>query len=259
MPRYGMVIDLQRCVGCGACALACKTENNTSDRANGQTFNWADFIVKTEGAFPDVRTSTLPVLCNHCANAPCVEECPVTPKAMYKTPEGITMHNDERCIGCQLCQEACPYSVLDINEEREAQYSVISFNETAKDLHARYKDAEELIDGCTSSGAEITRRAEQLPPHRTLYKHPDYGSVRRPGVTEKCTFCAHRLAEGRLPACVEACPAEARIFGDLSDPESAPSKALRQHGSFRLKEEAGTEPAVHYIRSYQAAKKAASA
>ena len=76
------------------------------------------------------------------------------------------------------------------------------------------------------------------------------GAIEESQLTETCRRCG---------ACVEACPAEARIFGDLSDPESAPSKALRQHGSIRLKEEAGTEPAVHYIRSYQAAKKAASA
>ena len=70
MPRYGMVIDLQRCVGCGACALACKTENNTRERVNGQTFNWADFIVKTEGSFPKPRIVTMPVLCNHGTDAP---------------------------------------------------------------------------------------------------------------------------------------------------------------------------------------------
>jgi Fe-S-cluster-containing dehydrogenase component len=70
MPKYGMVIDLQKCVGCGACALACKTENNTQDRTNGQTFNWADFIHRTEGKFPNVNYTAMPVLCNHCSNPP---------------------------------------------------------------------------------------------------------------------------------------------------------------------------------------------
>lgn len=255
MSRYGMVIDLQKCVGCGACAIACKTENNTAERANGQTHNWADFIFTMEGTFPKVKHTTLPVLCNHCTKAPCVEACPVTPKAMYKTEDGITMHNDERCIGCQLCQEACPYSAENVDDEGAA-YSVISFNETASDLYQNYKDSNELIEGCTTSGAEITRLAEQNPPYRTMYKHPDYGSVRRAEVTEKCTFCEHRVKKGELPYCVVSCPAGARVFGDLDDENSEVSRLVKKHTHFRLKEEAGTEPNVYYIRSFQAEKAA---
>ena len=98
MARYGMVIDLQKCVGCGACALSCKTENNTPDRDvnRGQTFNWADFIYKEEGKFPQVSFSAIPVLCNHCSDAPCVKACPVQPKAMFKTADGITMTADRQ-------------------------------------------------------------------------------------------------------------------------------------------------------------------
>ena len=110
MSRLGMVIDLQKCVGCGACAFACKAENNTRTRAEGQSHNWADFIMKTDGKFPMVTHWVMPVLCNHCTDAPCVAACPATPKAMFKTPEGITMHNDALCIGCRACQNACPYS-----------------------------------------------------------------------------------------------------------------------------------------------------
>ena len=111
MARLGMVIDLQRCVGCGACAFACKAENNTRTRGGGQSHNWADFLMKTEGTFPRVTHWVMPVLCNHCSAAPCVAACPVDPKALFKTPEGITMHDQALCIGCRLCQEACPYSV----------------------------------------------------------------------------------------------------------------------------------------------------
>ncbi|MFQ5789461.1 MAG: 4Fe-4S dicluster domain-containing protein [Acidobacteriota bacterium] len=251
MSRYGMVIDLQKCVGCGACAIACKTENNTSDRVNGQTHNWADYIFTMKGTFPHVEYATIPVLCNHCSKAPCVEACPVTPKAMYKTEDGITMHNDERCIGCQACQEACPYSALNVDEE-SAAYSVISFNESASDQYRAYKDSTELIEGCTASGAEISRLAEQIPPHRTMYKHPEYGSVRRAEITEKCTFCEHRVKKGELPYCVVSCPSGARVFGDLDDEKSKISKLLKKHKYFRLKEEAGTEPNVYYIRSFKA-------
>jgi Fe-S-cluster-containing dehydrogenase component len=250
MPKYGMVIDLQKCVGCGACAIACKTENNTPDRANGQTFNWADFTHRTEGTFPDVSYAIMPVLCNHCTDAPCIEVCPVTPKAMYKHANNITMTSNERCIGCRLCQQACPYSAENVTKE-EAEYSVISFNDFEKETHGFYRDEKELIKACTASGAEIAGKAGDTPPHRTLYYHADYGSVRRGGVVEKCTFCEHRVENGELPNCVVACPASARIFGDLDDPSSEASKLLKKHKSFVLKPKAGTKPNVYYIRSFK--------
>lgn len=265
MPKYGMVIDLQKCVGCGACALACKTENNTQDRAGGQTFNWADFVYKEEGKFPNVKFAAMPVLCNHCTDAPCVKACPVKPKAMFKTPDGITMHNDERCIGCQRCQKACPYSSTNADKDKAA-YSVLSFNAHGGTTHPFYKDEKELIKDCTASGAQVVKAAGDTPPHRTLYKHPEYESVRRSGITEKCIFCEHRVKNGEQPYCVASCPAKARIFGDLSDPDSAVSKALKAHKPVQLKNnkgealkagEKGTKPNVYYIRNYKAeAKKA---
>ena len=259
MPKYGMVIDLQKCVGCGACALACKTENNTQDRTKGQTFNWADFIMKEEGKFPNVNFTPSPVLCNHCTDAPCVKACPVTPKAMFKTLDGITMHNDERCIGCQRCQKACPYSTKDTEKDRAA-YSVISFNARGGTTHPFHKDAKELIPGCTSSGVEVSKMAGDTPPYRNRYKHPEYEDVRRSGITEKCIFCEHRVKKGELPYCVVSCPSGARIFGDLSDPNSEPSKALKAHKAVQLKNskgellkagEKGTQPNVYYIRNFK--------
>ena len=82
MSRFGMVIDLSRCVGCGSCALACKTENNTRNRntQTGQSHNWADFLMQTQGAFPNATHTVMPVLCNHCTDAPCIKVCPGNPK-----------------------------------------------------------------------------------------------------------------------------------------------------------------------------------
>lgn len=247
--QYGMVIDLQKCVGCGACALACKTENNTQARSGGQTFNWADFLYEEEGKFPAVKFTAMPVLCNHCSNAACVNACPVQPKAMYKTADGITMHNQERCIGCRLCQKACPYSAMDVDKE-EAAYSVISFNEHGQPVHAAYRDTSVMIADCTASGAETAAASGGIPPSENKFAHPDYASVRKAGVVEKCHFCDHRLKEGLLPRCVEACPAKARVFGDIADPASEAAQLLKKYAPTYLKPEKGTKPNVAYIRSY---------
>jgi Fe-S-cluster-containing dehydrogenase component len=145
MTRLGMVIDLAKCNGCGACAFACKAENNTRDRGHEQSFNWADFLMKTEGIFPKTTHSVIPVLCNHCSDAPCVKICPGNPekagnptkdpngkpwKAMYKTPEGITLHDPALCVGCGDCQKACPYSQEKLGPSSldGGSYSVISLN-----------------------------------------------------------------------------------------------------------------------------------
>jgi Fe-S-cluster-containing dehydrogenase component len=249
-----MVIDLQKCVGCGACAFACKAENNTRNRGEGQSHNWADFVMRTEGEFPKVVHTVFPVLCNHCSNAPCVHACPATPKAMFKTPEGITMHDAAACIGCQMCQEACPYSTrtLDARSLNGETYSVISFNAHGEAAQPHWSDKSEMIAGCTASGAETAKRAGAPIPAMNAFVAGDVQPIRKDGVVEKCTFCYHRTSQGMQPACVEACPAKARIFGDQDDPNSPIAKVLNGQKSMRLQEEKGTRPNVHYVGKYSA-------
>ncbi len=253
--RLGMVIDLQRCVGCGACAFACKAENNTRNRAEGQSFNWADFIVKTEGTFPNVTQWVMPVLCNHCSNAPCVEVCPVKPnKAIYKTPEGITMYDNSLCIGCGRCQKACPYSVPELDESSLTgeTYSVISYNEEDAPTQPQWGDKTPLLPGVTASAAEVAQRAGAATPTLNNWAASEVYPIRKAGVIEKCTFCYHRVSNGLQPACVEVCPSQARIFGDQDDASSPIAQILRRERSFRLKEEKGTQPNVHYVGKYAA-------
>ena len=136
-------------------------------RADGQSFNWADFVMKTEGKFPNVTHTVMPVLCNHCSDAACVTACPVTPKAMYKTPEGITMHDDELCIGCRSCQNGLPVQP-DASWATTAStgegYSVISFNGRDSDPQPYWADASSAIPGCTASGAETAKAAGATAP-----------------------------------------------------------------------------------------------
>jgi Fe-S-cluster-containing dehydrogenase component len=261
MTRLGMVIDLAKCNGCGACAFACKAENNTRDRGDLQSFNWADFLMKTEGTFPNTTHSVIPVLCNHCSDAPCIKICPGNPekagkgnpfKALFKTPEGITLHDPELCIGCGDCQKECPYSVprLDDASLHGASYSVISLNTSGENPQPRWSDKTSAIPGCTSSGAEVAALAGATPPMLNAWKGSDVPPVRKDDTIEKCTFCYHRVLNGLQPACVEVCPAQARIFGDQDDPKTPIAQLLKSEKSFRLQEEKGTKPNVHYIGKY---------
>lgn len=102
--RYGMVIDLRKCFGCHACTISCKAQNDVP------LGYWRSWVSITEtGTFPDVHRSFLPILCNQCEEPPCVDVCPTG--ATYKRDDGIVMQEDDKCIGCKYCIQACPYKV----------------------------------------------------------------------------------------------------------------------------------------------------
>ena len=226
MPRWGMVIDLDKCVGCQACTIACKEENNIphgspQEQRQRREIYWNKVIAVSEGEYPTARVEVISMPCMHCDDAPCVIVCPA--KATYRRDDGIVMQNFRRCIGCKYCMIACPYGVRNFN----------------------YKEP-----------VEEEYQRPDLPPDRDS-RGPWPFPHRVHGVVEKCTFCFHRidqgLREGKIigtdvvPACVEACPTKARTFGDLDDPDSEVSRLLASRGSFRLREEFSTHPKVFYL------------
>ncbi len=214
--HWGMVIDTQRCVGCEACVIACKIEN--------QTPPGVFYTVVTREALPGARNDR-PVFmtkpCFHCEQPPCVDVCPVG--ATYKRKsDGIVVVDYDRCIGCRYCIVACPYGArwFDFGDDYELQPAA---GETISPEYRQYR-----------------------------VRTPDGSPV---GNVRKCTFCLHLQDEageydreaGRWPACAKTCPAKAIFFGDLDDPDSEVSRILRERNAIRLKEELGTEPSVYYL------------
>ncbi len=231
--RLAMVIDLQRCTGCGGCIISCKSENNVQ-RGN----KWADKIVKTSGKFPNVKFDFVPTLCNQCEKAPCIKACPTKPKTMHKGYGNITMHNPKTCIGCRRCMSKCPYGVISYHK---------------KEPHENWKNDDVLIKGCTASPKEVTEKVKGnvMPYYNEARERSTPGSgLRKKRIVEKCTLCDHRVKKGLLPHCVLSCPCSARIFGDLNDPNSPVSKLLAKYKPMRLKEHLGTEPKVFYIKKF---------
>ncbi len=221
--KWGMIIDLQKCTGCGECAAACKIENNvnivTPEQSHmGRSMLWMDMITIHEGEYPRLRIKQIPRPCMHCDHPPCIKVCPV--RATYKNDEGIVTQIFPQCIGCRYCMVACPYTVK-------------SFN------------------WYTPEWAPGIRKTT----------NPDV-SARPAGVVEKCTFCIHRLqkakeeakAENRelkvedyQPACVESCPTGAMVFGDLDNKNHEVTKLMHSPRAVRLLEDLGTEPKVIYL------------
>ncbi len=222
--RWGMAIDVDLCLGCQACVVACQAENNVpvvgkAQAAYGRQLHWLRIERWAEGEPERPQNVFLPMLCQHCEVAPCEPVCPVF--AAYRTEEGLNGQVYNRCVGTRYCGNNCPYHVRRFN-----WYNW------------------------------------EFPPPLEVQLNPDV-TVRQLGVMEKCTMCIQRIIAGKdrardekrqvrdgdiLTACQQTCPTQAITFGNLKDEGSEVTKLVHSPRAYHVLEELGTRPSVTYLK-----------
>jgi len=232
-PRWAMAIDLDKCTGCSACVTACQSENNVpwvgeSQILMGRDMNWIrleryyEHVDATQASHLDVRF--LPMLCQHCGNAPCEPVCPVF--ATYHTPEGVNAQVYNRCVGTRYCANNCPYKVRVFNFYRYTEENVPEpMNwQWNPDVTVRDNGVMEKCSFCMQRIRDAENRAalEEGRPVRD-------GEI--------------------VPACQQTCPAEAIVFGNIRDPNARVTQVVASERTYRVLDELiNTQPAVNYLK-----------
>jgi molybdopterin-containing oxidoreductase family iron-sulfur binding subunit len=223
--KWGMVLDLNVCIGCHACTIACQAENNIPVVGKQQVgvhreMHWIRVSTFYSGPAENPRITHQPVPCMHCESAPCELVCPVG--ATVHDNEGLNLQVYNRCVGTRYCSNNCPYKVR--------RFNFLEYN-------------------------------NQLSPSEKLVKNPDV-TVRSRGVMEKCTYCIQRINAARItaeleqrkiregevvPACAQVCPVEAITFGDMNDSRSRLMRLKRSPLNYWMLGELNTQPRTSYL------------
>jgi phenylacetyl-CoA:acceptor oxidoreductase 27-kDa subunit len=215
MSRWGMVIDLRKCIGCYSCMIACKEEHFLPPG-----MFWNRVLIGETGTYPAVTKQIYPVGCNHCKEAACVKVCPT--RATTRRPDGIVIVDSNKCVGCRYCVIACPYQQRTYHADDKKEYFP---GQGLTELEIIGKQLYPLKPGTV---VKCTFCSERI----------DAGLKKglKPGVDREAT-----------PACVITCAPKARYFGDLDDPESEVSILIKEKRPSQLHPEYDTDPSIYYI------------
>jgi MoCo/4Fe-4S cofactor protein with predicted Tat translocation signal len=267
--QWGMAIDLNACVGCSTCVLACQSENNIpivgkDQVARSREMHWLRITRYYTGSPEDPQVVNQALLCQHCESAPCENVCPVN--ATSHDDEGLNVMTYNRCVGTRYCSNNCPYKVrrfnfLDYNKRPLDQLKGPFYSTPL--THSTDGKHDMLL---WLKNQDYSMRPAEEWELLKLAKNPDV-TVRMRGVMEKCTYCVQRIQQAEIAqkvkardsgdivvpegtfktACQQACPAEAIAFGNLRDEKSRVSQLKRQQRNYMLLDFLGTKPRTTYL------------